>query len=801
MEMLGNQKKSQNPLNSKHNDKNIKDVNDQVSLISKALLELTTLFLSPNNPNHPIINPTHQYCLKILSSRLATPNLDQLHLITMIQKKLLTQDNQSKHSLRIPIIMKKIEDLNSLRFPTSILYFLMTIGKSKNEPAKYGNISLLNLGLSKIQKESNIEIIKEPSKEHADSQKPKASVFNQYYKPVSQDVIKLTESDLLRDLLYVFQGINGKYIKYCEKEEKFKLDNDVSIPKPTRLLVDHLCKLGWLYKNIHSSFDRYQKTTMGLFQQSFISNVQTELKSYYHLIAVLEANLDEQLENKEGFVSKRLSLKRLFVWVQGPLQRLRVIGSLLDICQDKKGGAILSSIQSYAVHGDPTIREFIQELLMKISKPFYSMLHRWIYEGELDDPFGEFFVSINQTEDDNFWKSKYILTVEMIPSFISINLANKIFLIGKSLNFIRYSCLDSIFKNSKGSKKQLEYGDLKTLELSIGEAYQISTKHLLNILFNRYNLVQHLSALKSYLLLGQGDFVQYLMDSLGDTLSKSAGTIYRHNLTGTLESAIRSSTAQSENPDVLKRLDVRLMEISAGETGWDIFLLDYHVDSPINTILTPQAMHIYHRLFSFLWRLKRVDHTLSNSWHSHTTQSNRFKSAIRLKMQLHKCHLLRNEMIHFINQLEHYILFEVIECHWKELIDKMEAKDCDLDLLIKSHDQYLSKIMSKGLLYTGTNHTVTSKLLNLFQIIFDFDEVQKLVYDVTEKELLMVSGDLLRTREQDESIQTLTTQIETQSGLFKQELESLIHVLAIHPDQSLQVLSTRWNFNEIYSTI
>lgn len=51
-----------------------------------------------------------------------------------------------------------------------------------------------------------------------------------------------------------------------------------------------------------------------------------------------------------------------------------------------------------------------------------------------------------------------------------------------------------------------------------------------------------------------------------------------------LETAIAASNAQFEEPDILKRLDVRLLEISPGDLGWDVFSLDYHVDGPIGTV-------------------------------------------------------------------------------------------------------------------------------------------------------------------------------------------------------------------------
>ena len=126
------------------------------------------------------------------------------------------------------------------------------------------------------------------------------------------------------------------------------------------------------------------------------------------------------------------------------------------------------------------------------------MLHKWLFSGELYDPFGEFFVAVNPelahlqymqqssggtlagdggfagigTEADELsgeregglklWEGKYQFQKGMLPAFVGEAFGRKvcksfsahaclyltfydiqIFSTGKSLNFIRYSCHDS----------------------------------------------------------------------------------------------------------------------------------------------------------------------------------------------------------------------------------------------------------------------------------------------------------------------------------------------------------------------
>ena len=60
----------------------------------------------------------------------------------------------------------------------------------------------------------------------------------------------------------------------------------------------------------------------------------------------------------------------------------------------------------------------------------------------------------------------------------------------------------------------LKYSDLGGLEQSIDEAYSLASRRLLETFFDKFALLDHLKALKSYLMLGAGDFAELLMEAL-----------------------------------------------------------------------------------------------------------------------------------------------------------------------------------------------------------------------------------------------------------------------------------------------
>ncbi len=99
-------------------------------------------------------------------------------------------------------------------------------------------------------------------------------------------------------------------------------------------------------------------------------------------------------------------------------------------------------------------------------------------------------------------------------------------------------CKDTewVVDSSLNNSKLLEYGQ-NALENLIARVGANVNKHLLEIMFEKYKFYDHCLAIKRYLLLGQGDFIQYLMDLLGYLLQQRfpfifpPETIYRSQQT------------------------------------------------------------------------------------------------------------------------------------------------------------------------------------------------------------------------------------------------------------------------------
>lgn len=71
------------------------------------------------------------------------------------------------------------------------------------------------------------------------------------------------------------------------------------------------------------------------------------------------------------------------------------------------------------------------------------------------------------------------------------------------------TCLD-IWRLPAG----FDMDDSSSLVATITAAYRHTSRRLLDVLTVRYGFMGHLKAMRRYLLLGQGDFIQHLIDLL-----------------------------------------------------------------------------------------------------------------------------------------------------------------------------------------------------------------------------------------------------------------------------------------------
>jgi gamma-tubulin complex component 3 len=597
------------------------------------------------------------------------------------------------------------------------------------------------------------------------------------------DFQSLHERDLVRDVLFVAQGIDGKYVKFFPSEDKYSIDPQYVVSPQAQELTTNLCEIGWLYRRMQQEVQSFEDDTeedqgdggshmtqqVGSTQQAFFSSVRDHLAHYYRMLALVESKVmgsSNSSENNTGGAGSRdlierdmkglkVTLRCLAIMLSEPMQQLRVLAILCDGVKNLKGGMLINKLFQLGKHGDPYVKTLVDGILHKVCKPLFSMISRWMFEGEVHDPCGEFFIQENASVSlDELWRDGYSLRAEMIPVVISDPLAKIILRTGKSINFLKRCCkvkdwgdFHSMSDEAASSLQFQVSGGKSTgalaLESFVHKVAKRVDTHLMHTLFYNFRCGDHLQAIRRYLLLGQGDFIQQLMDLSGADLSEKAGVVSAYQLSSTLETAIRSSVVQFDDPEILDCLKVEMMPHAGEEYGWDVFSLNYVVQSPLTSLFTETAMKKYLRVFNFLWRLKRVEHALSSIWQAmkpsvqlfDRVRNQQSENVLGIKDEVRRCHCVRNEMSNFCMNLQYYIMFVVLAESWTEFEEKIKNAS-DLDTLILAHETYLGNIVEKALL--GDRSQALVRQLNLiFDLIMRFQgfsgRIQEILQEASSK--------------------------------------------------------------------
>ncbi|CAI4215141.1 unnamed protein product [Parascedosporium putredinis] len=733
---------------------------------------------------------------------------DVNHASDMIKRKLI-QSNPSQ-ALRFSNLYSRLLSLPVLKQKWAILYLLYQLADSpdpdeplpSNQPRpailsrpvaadeEVFNEAFAQGGLKKFppqpREAKRADEEKERHTPDATKESPKREVALKSRHLADNYVdIDPSEPSLLRDLPFTLQGLSSTTMPF---ERLDTLSLPPTLPAPIISLLHTLAEPSLLYK----SLDTFVKSQVkGLLGQSLRAAISTELKSYLSLIATLEvqirralASLDEDAPRR-GIGKAGVTLKRCVVWTREATMGLRLMCLIAEESEKQRGGKLISMIHSYSSsYGDPMVAAFAERLLGQFTRPFFDILRHWIYDGELLDPYLEFFVREQAHGENDANKAKSGETAS-----------------GKTI--------------LKAASKELRYGDTARLEAWIDEAYKTTMKRLMDLMETKFHLFEHLQALKNYILLGQGDFIALLMESLAAYLDRPASAQYRHTLTAQLENAIRGSNAQYDSPEVLRRLDARMLQLSHGDIGWDCFTLEYKIDAPVDVVVTEWGNRQYLKVFNFLWRIKRVEFALASTWRKCMTGARGVlqNGDPAVEETWKSTRGVLAEMIHFVGQLQYYILFEVIESSWGELQKRIRREGCTLDDLIKAHTRYLNDITHKGLLGARRRHAVdpvtgeddrTSYLSQLGDLLRTM-----LAYRSSVDGLYSWSvSDFTRRQEADVRVSTLSRLRAgpIDDGLtpgppgtsFRTRLQILLGDLAYQPDVDMRFLGVAMNFNDVY---
>ena len=787
---------------------------DRVPLLLRALVvDVLGKQQSPTPPTNARIDALRSYCLRLLSSRLTSAHSSASSPLSALQDAVhsaVTAISPSEGAYAAELL-QRFSRRDGIRDKARVLQLLLACKDTAETARGVHDSFALSVATSAfpIAQPLATPLTPQPkvdlSRQRTTEQLPSLLINHSTYSAGgghAAEVGQLTDAELVRDLLYTFQAIDGRKLHFHSPSLSYRLTSSALqlVSPPRQRLVARLSQLGALYKlvcgyvnnalergsgaekerarqsitavyghhslhppptpsrhaalmSIHSASTASSSGSslrpIGLMEQSFVASLQSELTDYFRWVSVIEA---QHLQAPD-----ELTLHRLWLAVQQPLSRLIILATLSGSAATLHGGALLNCLANARQHGSSTVQSLVSKLLNASCAPLFHLIQHWLRQGDIHDAHSEFFIAVDQSVPSvRLWSDKYRVRRSMLPSFIPLAVAEQILVVGKSVNFIRQCCQDTTWQADSALDIEAllaattftDASSLSSLSSSssplsreVAASASLTNAHLLSLMLDKYHFLRHVRALKSYLLMSAGDFIEQLLSQLHSELHKPGAALNPRHLTFLLDQAVRASNARFEPPDVLHRLSIKVHRSSSAssssdESGWEAFTLDYLIDSPLNVIITPASMAVYLRVFAVLWRLKRVEWELKDVWMRQSSHRYAIEEQLLgvaggvydgMRHLMAGGYELRQAMWHLLSNLSSYFMFQVLESSWRAFEAQVKAGK-EMDDLIAAHRMYVQQISDKALL-TGVAAPLSAVLLPLLDDMLRFAHTQQVMYD------------------------------------------------------------------------
>ncbi len=422
------------------------------------------------------------------------------------------------------------------------------------------------------------------------------------------------ESVLLDDLLFVFMGYEGQYVRFIDSynpvEEKQKLAGPdfrilQGLDPSLRDLTTSMLKMATHYSAMEAFIEAQSREEFGSVNHALCAAIRKLLKDYLILVAQLEMKvisdhsftlhqmhlhviptaqslahlyaLAQELLKKNSLLEEDLddSLDD-FDDADNILERLREGGDLLPGSMTKKrciGGNVLAlltqRLDTYS--GDPAAKSLLEMLLREASRPYVSMLNEWLHHGGIKDPHAEFLIGeragirrerMDEDYTDEYWEKRYYIRDREVPTQLEA-VKEKILLAGKYLNVVRECGGVNISK--KITNIPQTFSDPHFLE-NVNAAYSHANSSLLSLLLTQNSLRSRLRSLKHYFFLDRAEFFLYFLELSSSELRKSNKSVNIGKLQSLLDLVLRQPGSIAAADPFKEDVRVKMNEISL--TQW-----------------------------------------------------------------------------------------------------------------------------------------------------------------------------------------------------------------------------------------
>jgi gamma-tubulin complex component 2 len=617
---------------------------------------------------------------------------------------------------------------------------------------------------------------------------------------------KTKEKILIDEVIGSFLGLEGLHIRlkgakgHTSSLDHFEFQlfdaDGVSFDASLRNLVEQILPLSTSYVRVRNFISsRHPGYEYGRVMQAFCEALDGLLQDYVHFVAQLEREL------RRYSTSNTLTMKSIYFQITPSLHSMSILEHATKAVCETKGGALINALWSLdkrSYMGDMVAKRVLGILLEKASIPYMDMMSGWLQNGTLRDPYEEFMVQRTmkngprtQFDGDSWMGLFFIKEDHVLDGVVSDDWTKqKILTTGKYWNAVNachvdLKALHGPIHSPKIPKLPFN-SDSSAIAAYIDTMYQSASLVLVRLMMENFKLMESLQIMKRYFLIDQGDFLMHFLDASEQELLKQTEDISIGRVQHCLSTSVQLTEAHREeydhvsgllkpsacpllatglrcrfsNETLVEHLDSLHGGITdhgprtpsrhaygmsnKGKSGIEVFAIEYpRVPFPISLVLSPQAMGHYKLLFRHLFFTKHVERRLVGVWRDHQL----LKKLDSLRGLLGRTYLLRQRMLHFVQNLIYYMIFEVIENNWGEMqssIDRSSEstrspsqKQQTVDDILNVHNEFLERTLEACLL---TNRGLVRSLSKLLNTCLLFTDQMKRFMDTTKIVSLQLMG-------------------------------------------------------------
>ncbi|KAK7888265.1 gamma tubulin complex Spc97/GCP2 subunit Alp4 [Exophiala xenobiotica] len=431
--------------------------------------------------------------------------------------------------------------------------------------------------------------------------------------PLAGMTMQEQEKAILDDLLYVFMGFEGQYIRFRDSydpaEEKERLNGPIFDALPgldpsLKDLTTSMLSMATHHCAIEAFIEVQSREEFGSVNHALCAAIRKLLKDCLILVAQLEMkvltdttftlhqmhiaiiptaqclaqlySLAQELLKKNSLLEEDIDDSIDDFDADNIIERLKEGGDLLPGSLSKRrciGGNVLGllSHRLSTFSGDPAARAILEMLLRESGRPYMVMLNEWLHRGGINDPHSEFLIGerasikrerLDEDYTDEYWEKRYYIRDKEVPPQLE-SLKEKVLLAGKYLNVVR-EC-GGVNISSKIVDTPATFDDPRFLD-NVNNAYSFANKELLHLLLTKNSLRSRLRSLKHYFFLDRAEFFLYFLELSDSELRKK----HRDVNVGKLQSLLDLVLHQPGSIAVADpfKEDVKIRMNSVGLTQW-----------------------------------------------------------------------------------------------------------------------------------------------------------------------------------------------------------------------------------------